>query len=213
MSFRERDEWELDRLGDEELLAYVAAARSAGNNGAMSTALGIFAYRRYDDLVRYARLKVPTEQDAEDLAQQALEGVFKAAFDGTVPGEAVNFVYTVLRRRIADFTDRRKRRGGGDLPLPEERDDDDERAGPPAAIQPNFAPEIDLQDVIDQAKAELSAAHREVVDLYLGDGYDAKETAERVNAAFADLDPPMSDANVHQIARRYRVRLRELLDQ
>ena len=46
------------------------------------------------------------------------------------------------------------------------------------------------------------------MDLFVIDGYDATETAEKVNNAFPDLNPPMSDQNVHQIASRFRRDLR-----
>ena len=46
-----------------------------------------------------------------------------------------------------------------------------------------------------------------VVENWLA-GYGAKETAERVNNSFPDLDPPMTEANVHQITSRFREDLR-----
>ena len=211
MTFRERDEWELSRISDAEILAYVATARRAGRADAMRAALAVFAFRRHDDLVRFASARVPSRQDAEDLAQQAIESVFKAAFDGSATGEAVNFVYTILRRRIADFLEQRKRRGGPERALPEELDDD-EAGGPDAAVEEDFAPAVDSRDVIERGKDGLSEAHRMVVDVYLENGFDAKETAAKVNTAFPDLDPPMSDANVHQIARRFRETLRDQLE-
>lgn len=208
LMFREKKDFELDRLSDEELIAYVVAAREAGRLDAARVGLSIFAHRRFDDLVRRALVRVPTRQDAEDLAGQTLEGVFKAAFKGEAVGEAVNFMYTILARRIADFTDKRK--GRETEPLPEDMDDE-ERKRRDAAISPDETGKVDLADVLERLWKLLSPLHQKVVDDYVFDGYDAKETAERVNIQLPDLDKPMTDQNVHKIASRFREDLRGAL--
>ena len=166
--------------------------------------LGIFCHRRFDDLVRRALIKMPTRADAEDVAAQTLRDVFKATFDGESVGEAVNFMNRILSRRIADWHDARKRTN----PLPEEHDDDD-LWGRDAATVDDETARVDLAGVVAQVYSELEADHhRQVVDDYVYAGYGAKETAERVNNSFPDLDPPMTDQNVHQIASRFRKDLR-----
>ena len=110
MPFKERPEHELDQLPDEELIAYLVAAREAGRLDEARTALGIFAFGRYDDLVRRALAKVESRDDAEELAMQTIKGVLKSAFAGVSPGEAVNLMKTILARRIADFYDDRERK-------------------------------------------------------------------------------------------------------
>jgi DNA-directed RNA polymerase specialized sigma24 family protein len=207
MAFREMKDYELDGLADEQLIAYVAQAYEAGASDAAKLGLGIFAYRRYDDLVRRALLKMPSRQDAEDVAMQTLRDVFRAAFEGKSVGEAVNLMKTILARRIADWHDSRKFAD----PLPEEADDDEKRA-PDAATADDDTAVVDVQDAVQQVMAGLqSDHHRQVVEDFVFNGYGAKETAERVNASFPDLDPPMSDQNVHQIASRFRKDLREAL--
>ena len=208
--FREKNDYELDALGDEELIAYVVAAREAGNLAAAKLGFSIFAFRRFDDLVRRALVKVPTRQDAEDLAQQALEGVFKARFDVTVVGQAVNFMYTILARRIADFTDKRTNRELDEIPLPEELDDE-ERKRRAAAISPDETSRVDTLDVIERVWRALNETHQMVVDDFVFNSYDAKETATRVNTEFPGLTPPMTDQNVHKIASRFRDDLRNAL--
>lgn len=212
MTFRELNEQQLDNLSDEELIRYVARARAAGRLDAARRALAIFAFRRYDDLLRFALVRVPTSQDAEDLTQQTLVSLFKATFDGQVPGEATNFLYTILRRRIADFLELRRRRGGSDLPLPEEREEG-ERRGRDAARAEDFSDEVDSRDVVTRAMAKLRPAHRLVVEHYLLSGFNANETAEKVNTALPDLDRPMTPENVHQVAKRFRDALRGELEQ
>lgn len=203
------EDYDLAKRRDEELIAYVVAARDAGELDSARQALGIFAQRRWGDLVRRALLKMPTREDAEDVAAQAIAGALKAAFDGESIGEAVNLINRILSRRIADFHEARKRTEA----LPEDLDDD-ERKQPDAAIVEDDTAAVDLADVVTQVYDKLEEDHhRDVVDDYVFGGFDAKETAERVNTSYPDLDPPMSDQNVHQIASRFRKDLRDELSQ
>ena len=81
-------------------------------------------------------------------------------------------------------------------------------------IEDDFADEIDTESVIEQAMDELSGPHRAVVEFYVFEGLSAKETADQVNMSCKDeLTQPMTDANVHQIAKRFRERLRKLLEE
>lgn len=207
LMFNERHDYELDGFSDEELIAYVVEAREAGNLDAARLGLSIFAWRRFDNLMLKALAKLPSQQDAEDVAMQAIEGVFKGAFRGQAVGEAVVFMRTILERRIADFWRRRKETE----PLPEEVDDE-ERKRRDVAITESESGAVDAQDAIDRVRGALSPPHRKVIDDYVTEGYDAEETAERVNEAFPDLDPPMSAQNVHKIASRYRKDLRRELE-
>lgn len=201
-------DYELAELSEERLIAYVVSARRAGRSGAAQLGLGIFAQRRWDDLVRRALLKMPNRSDAEDVAGQTIRDVFKAAFDGMVIGEAVSFINTILARRIADFHKARKQTEA----LPEDLDDE-EGKGRDLAIADDDTVLVDTQDTVDRLHERLSPEHKQVVDDYVFKGYDANETAARVNTSFPDLDPPMSAQNVHQIASRFRKDLREALEQ
>jgi RNA polymerase sigma factor (sigma-70 family) len=206
LGFREKKDYELDRLTDEELIAYLVRARRAGNEAAAELAMAIFANRHFDDLVRSAMLKLKHREDAEDCAQQAIEGVLKTAFRGEVVAEAMGLLYRILGRRIADFYRDRERRPVPDA-LPEDLDDD-ERRRRDAAIEQDQTGAVDVGDVAERCYERRSPAHRMVIDDFVYDGYDGTETAARVNNALPDLDPPMSEANVHQIARRFRKDLR-----
>ena len=55
--------------------------------------------------------------------------------------------------------------------------------------------------------------HRDVVELNVFEDLDATDTANRVNEAHPDLDPPMSETNVHKIVSRFRKCLREKLEE
>ena len=209
MGFREMKDYELARLTDEELIAHVVTARRAGALQAARLGLGIFAQRRFDDLVRRALGKVGSRDDAEDLAARTIGDAFEAAFNGEVIGEAIVFLHRILSRRIADFY--RAREGKETEPLPEDLDDE-ERRRRDAAISPDETGKIELDEIVAAVFEKLSDPHKRVVDDYIA-GYNGAETAERVNNAFPDLDPPMSDQNVHQIVSRFRKDLRAALEQ
>lgn len=201
-------DYELDGLPDEQLIAYVARARHAGAMDAARLGLGVFAHRRYDDLVFRASMRLPTREDAEDVAMRTIADIFRAAFDGKAVGEAVNFINRILQRRIADWYQTRRETDE----LPEEQSDE-ERKRPDAAITGDGTGAVDVADVVAQVYARLeSDHHRQVVDDYVFDGYNARETSERVNTEYPDLDPPMSEPNVHQIASRFRRELRSDLE-
>ena len=203
LSFREKKDFELDKLPDEELIGYVIAARRAENGSAAKLGLGIFAYRRYDDLVWRAKGKLPEGADAEDLAARVIEGVFRAAFRGEHFGEAVSLINRVFHNKIADFYRKHERTEQ----LPEDSEDADHWR-PDAATTGDRTAEYEIQELARERYESLSPHHKLVVDLFVLDGYDAVETAEKVNNEFPELHPPMSDQNVHKIASRFRKDLR-----
>lgn len=210
LGFQEKKDYELDRLSDEELIAYLVRARRASNEAAAELALAIFAHRHFDDLARKARKKLPSWADAEDCAQQAIEGTLKAAFRGELAVEALGLLYRILARRVADFHRDRERKPPPDA-LPEDRDDDYPHAD--VATEAEATDLVDTVDVIERVVSTRSPEHRMVIDDYVFDGYDATETAARVNDAFPGLNPTMSDQNVHQIASRFRKDLRAALEE
>jgi len=209
MTFREKPEHELAQTADEELIAYLVAARSAGRAECARTALGIFLFRRLDDWVYRAQAKVESRQDAEELAMQAISDALEAAFQGTSPGEVVNLIKVILARRIADFYDARERKPPPQA-LPEESGEE-ERWQPDAAITRDDKGQVVLRDAIDRVYADLSELHRRVVDLRVFEGHPSQDTADIVNAEHPDANPAMSATNVDQIASRFRSALRREL--
>ena len=210
MPFRRRKDYELGPLEDEELLAYAVAARDAGETDAMQEALAILVFRRYDNLVRRAGLKVP-KADAEDIASKTIADAIVARFQGTSEGEFWKLVSTILARRIADFLEKRKR-SLDEAPLPEEHADDEDIHGGPAAVTQDPTTALGAQDVIDRRLDALSDVHRRVVELSVFEDLEAKDVAERVNEEHPGLNPPMSVDNVHQITSRFRKDLRDDLE-
>lgn len=191
---------ELDRLSDEELIAYVVAARDAGDEREARGALNRLIWGYYRILLYRAKLKLPG-RDAEDIVGDAIVSALSAIFSGASTGEFRSWVHTILDRRIADHYERLKRRPVTE-PLVAEMD-----ALPGAGRRIGVdggQSRVEAQQAADQALAELSPQHRQVILHHINGGLTAKEVAERVAG--------MSENNVHKIAERYRKRVRELLD-
>ena len=198
--FRKRKEHELARLSDDELFGYMREARSAGAFDAMKTALAVLAFG-YRDIVRLrVMLKVPS-QDVDEVTDTAIESAIGSRFDNDSIGEFRSWLNRITDRRIADY--HRRREGKPELgPLPGE-------AGEEEAFGPEPATEfegtsVDVRRAVKEAIDELRPDHRRVVELYVFAGYSAGETAQEISG--------MTEANVHQIASRFRARLRALLE-
>ena len=201
MAFRAFSDGELDRLTDDELLTYIRDVRDAGESVELRRALGRLAFRHWGTLVSQALAKVPSA-DAEQVAGDALESAVRSAFDGESTGEFKSWLNTIIARRIADY--HRKREGKPDeVPLFSESDADEDTWGEEPAV-PFEGEAIDAQRAIDQAYDELNRDdHRQVVDEYIFNDRPAADVAAEIDG--------MTDANVHQIARRFRKRVREIL--
>ena len=205
-NFEPKTEHELTRLTDEALLEYYGAARGA-EHPSDKTALAILVWRYFDVAHRRCLLKVP-ESDAEDVAKEAVVSAITSSLEGRSMGEFKSWLHRIIGRRIADFT----RKPGPDTTLlPEEHADDEDVWGASGFHLPEEGI-VGLVELIDRALDGLSDAHREVIEIFVFEDKDAAETVERVNESFPDLDPPMSIDNVSQIAKRFRERLRELLE-
>lgn len=197
-NFRERPERELQLLSDDELIAYVRAAAAAGSTDAAKSALAILVHGHMDNVRRRVAMKVPAI-DADDVAGNAMVSAIASAFNGQSAGEFHAWLNRIVKRRIADY----HRKGRLDVvPIPDPGDD--EQWGDEPSVEPE-GEAIDLERAVDGVFSELSDEHARVVDLYVFDDLPAAEVAARVEG--------MTEQNVHQIASRFRKRLRELLEE
>ena len=200
--FRELPEHRLQTLSDEQLIAYIQAARAASRHDAMKPAISVLAFGYWDLLVNRARLKLP-DADAEEVAGEALESAIASAFDGRSVGEFRSWLHTILSRRIADHYKKRERSVSTQRLASEHRESEEVWGEEPAVEFEGDA--LHARDCVRRALEELTAAHLHVVRLYvLGPG-SAAEAAARVDT--------MTEDNVHQIASRFRKRVKELLDE
>ena len=201
--FEDLSENELQKLSSDELIAYIRKATDAGRADAAQTAVAMLCWRHFDDVVRRVKMRVPAE-DVEDVAMTAMLAAIKSVFDGVAIGQFVNWLHRIVDRRgIADY--HRKREGEPvPNPLPTEHAGEEAVWGEePAEADESGA--VVVQSVIDECLEELGQpAHRDVIELNVFKDLSAGDTADRVNENHPDLDPPMSEANVHQIVSRFR---------
>ncbi|MEO8092927.1 MAG: sigma-70 family RNA polymerase sigma factor [bacterium] len=207
-NFEPRNDDELSRLDDEALLEHIALARARGQSEQAQRALAIIVFRYHDDIVRRVAIKVP-RADVEDVAQEAVVSAIRSKLDGKSIGEFRSWLNRIVGRRIADFT---RKPSVDTTPLPEEHGDDESIWGTSGSV-PAETGEIEINELVEIAMQKLSEAHREVIERFVFEGGGAADTVDHVNAKFPDLNPPMSEANVSQIAKRFRTRLRELLEE
>jgi DNA-directed RNA polymerase specialized sigma24 family protein len=180
--FRALAEAELVRLDDEALIAYVRSARAA-RHFSERLALAVLVYGHWHNVARRVALKVPPAA-VEDVTSEVLVSALGAAFDGSSQGEFHVWLRTITARRIADFH-RRPR------PVTVPLDD--------VSVQAPDEGAVVVEDAVSRVLAQLSDAHRQVVEQVVFEG-----------RAAAEIDG-MEAANVHQIASRFRRALREEL--
>jgi RNA polymerase sigma factor (sigma-70 family) len=197
--FRELPEHELALLSDEQLLVYIQDARAVGCGDAVDLAVGILVHGHLPNIGRRVALKVPDE-DVEDVARNVMVSALTSAFDGTSKGEFSNWVATITSREIANYWREKKRRLEPSS-LPE---DEDNVAWREALAVGFDEPPLDIERAIQIAYGELNPSHQLVVDLFV--------FARRPAAEVAALTGKSAN-NLSQIGRRFRERLRELLDE
>jgi RNA polymerase sigma factor (sigma-70 family) len=213
LNFRERNDVDLARLGDEELVAYLVEARRAGRTEAAVTAAQVLALR-YEPRIRgfvANRLGSKGAAVVDDVAERTLTDAIASAagFGGESVKEFGAWIFRIARRRIVDY----HRKGRVDeIPLEVETKEGETverviKTGDPTRV-------IDHASVINQALGEQNDAHREATVLVRFRGYAHKEAADEVNRQFkGKLNDPMTEQNVSQINSRFGKRLDELLDE
>lgn len=199
--FRCLSELELDQLGDDEIVAYVAAAREAGCDEAGRSAMGILAFRREPQIAARVALKIPVA-DIDDVVMEVIESVLRSAFDGKVIGQYVNFLNRITSRRIADYHRKRENDPGQD-PLPSEHEGEEEFWGEQPAVE-DAADEVALRDVIERVLEGRSELHRRIIELYGPDGIGEDLTAAGVVERMAVDGETVTEANVQQVWHRFK---------
>ena len=197
-NFRELKEHELAELPDEALISYIQTTREAGRTEAMTLALGVLVFGYLDIVRRRVALKVPPS-DVEDVAHEALLSAIRSAFDGESVGEFRAWLNRITVRRIADYHRRRETRPDT-IPLLSGQEEDDWGDVPTTEFEGS---RVDAERAIETAYGTLSAAHQRIVDAYVFEDKPAAEVADEEGT---------SEDNVHQVASRFRRRVRDLLE-
>ena len=198
--FRPLTDLELQSLSDDELIAYLRAARDGADLGAARLALQILVFGHMPDVRRRVRIKVPAHQ-VEDVAHDALVEAIAAAFDGTSVGEFRSWLNTIVSRKIADFYRAAERRPKEELLPSEHAGDDEVWGGEP--LDPAGEGAVEVEVVVEGLLADLGSEHAQVVELYVFEDLTAAETCARTG---------MTEDNVYKIAERFRTELRGRLE-
>lgn len=205
--FERRSKLDLDRLTDAALLAYLAAAREAGHRDAERDAVEILVNGFWPQIVGWVSAKTPRE-DVDDVAQEVVISLMRSTFDGKAIGQFGAFVRTIAKRRVADYHRDRERHPDPDR-LPSEHRDDEDVWGEEPSDEDETAV-VELREVVERVRATRSEVHREVIALYGPNvaGFldlSGEETAARIQERFPG--EKMSEANVHQIWKRFKTDL------
>jgi DNA-directed RNA polymerase specialized sigma24 family protein len=200
----EHGEAGLTRLGDDQLIAYVLAAREAGKWEVARDALRIFVLGMEGAVRAFVRNRLAShgETVADEVAERALEDAIRSieGLRGQTAGEARAFVFKIARLRIVDF--HRSRRPES-TPLAALGEGDG-----PAALAPPVEGEADAvltSLLLEQAMEGLHRDHRDVVAMFVLFGYTARETADHLSARTdQSVECRLSEQNVHQIGSRFR---------
>jgi DNA-directed RNA polymerase specialized sigma24 family protein len=189
--FRPLSESALLDLDDDALIQYMRRARAAGH-GSAALALAVMVYGHWANVQRRVALKVPASY-VEDLTGDIIADAIASAFDGTSVGQFRAWLRTITDRAIADFF----RRGAGRI-----KTDELSAAGEPAA--PSAEGLVEVHDAIERVMSDLREDHQRVIEIFVFEGRPAADAATVV--------PGMTEANVHQIASRFRRALAHELD-
>jgi DNA-directed RNA polymerase specialized sigma24 family protein len=109
VTFEPLPDHELQKLSDEQLIAYIRDSRTQGELAAGRRGLAILVYGYERDVKRRLSLRVPTRV-IDDVAHDALVKGIAAAFDGTSVGEFRSWLHTIVDRTAVDFYRRAERR-------------------------------------------------------------------------------------------------------
>jgi RNA polymerase sigma factor (sigma-70 family) len=158
---------ELQRLSDDDLIAYVRGAHGAGElaAGRRALALLVFGYER--DVRRRLSLRVPAHV-IEDVAHDALVRAIAAAFDGTSVGEFRSWLHTIVDRAAVDFFRRAERRPKESI-LPSEHAGQEDVWGAEPSID-SEAGAVELRLIVEEVLETFNEKHRLVIDLHVFGG-------------------------------------------
>lgn len=200
--FRRLTQTELDRLDDDQLVAYVAAARQMRDVEAAREAAGILAFRHWPRVRGMVAVKTPP-RFVEDVAMEVMTSAVKSAFDGIAVGQFISFLRVITARRIADF---HASRDPDQDQLPSEHAGDDEVWGEEPSVEDDSAV-FAINDLIQRTLSTRSELHRRIIELKGPDaipGFGQLPSRQVVERIASELGERISEGNVDQIWSRFK---------
>lgn len=202
VSFQPLTDHQLHDLADDQLIAYIRAGRDAGEREVAKRALWFLVDGHEADVRRRLRLRLPKDAPFDDLAHDVLVRAVGSAFDGRSIGQFRAWLNTIVDRAAVDYY-RAQGRQPPQTALPSEHLGDDDVWTQEPGVE-SEAGAVELRLVKDEVMAEFNDVHRHVLELHVFGGLTAPEVCDRMDG--------VSEANVAQIASRFRKRLKERLD-
>jgi DNA-directed RNA polymerase specialized sigma24 family protein len=192
----------LDRLSDEDLVAYVVAAHEAGQPETGKRATDILAFRIQPFVEARVVAKIGPHS-REDVAMEVLTSFLQSAFDGKVILSVRAFVATIAKRRIADHY-RRLERHPDQVPLPGGGSEDEDVWGEEPGSEDDTSA-IGFMGAVDRLLAERSELHQRVIRMYGPEAMNGLDfTGAEVVEALAEQGEEITVANVQQIWHRFK---------
>jgi RNA polymerase sigma factor (sigma-70 family) len=201
VTFEPLPDHNLQKLSDEELIAYIREARDEGDLPNARRGLMFLVYGYELSVKRRLSMKVPAHV-VDDLTHDALVRAIAAAFDGSSVGEFRNWLHTIVERTAIDFYRRAERRPKETI-LPGEHVGEDDVWGAEPAIE-SEAGAVELRIIVEEVLDTFNEKHRRVIELHVFEGLTAAEVCDTIEV--------MTEDNVAQIASRFRAKLRARLD-
>jgi DNA-directed RNA polymerase specialized sigma24 family protein len=193
-AFRPLTELELAALSDDDVIAYLRAARAAGQNEAARLALRVLVFGYWNIVASRVSMKLPAHA-VEDVTGDVIADAIRSSFAGESVGEFRSWLQTILKRRVADFY-RAREREPETTPL--ERD---AAAEPAVTDQSGY---VEVQVILQALLDEMRDDHRRVVEIMVFEDRSADDACAAV--------PDMTPANAYQVVRRFRTELRRRLE-
>ncbi len=209
--FAYKTEAELAHLSEEDVLAYIVAARDAGHEEHARQTAAVLVWR-YERIVK-SRVRAKTPPAAhDDVVMDVMEGAIRSAFDGKFIGQFRSWIDTITRNKIVDFHRRAER--SPELTGLGHEHEGEEGAWVWVANEDEANNLLPYRELAERLCRERNEIHATVIRIYgpIGLGFlefDAASTCTEVNRLFPDAD--MKEPNVHQIWRRFRAELEEQL--
>lgn len=198
LKFEAKSETEQAILSDDDLVAYLVAARDAGQDAEVRRGAGMLVFRRHRQVRAAVGVKVEDRMDAEDIVQQVMEDTIKAAFRGVHAGEFFAMMNTIRTRRVADYFEKKNT-------TPKTVQPREDGANPWEDIEDERDPIEDLEIgmTLDDALSSYSERDRVIIEKKI-DGFPAKQIAEDVAASGLAGAEGLTPSNVDKVFSRFR---------